>query len=363
MTSARGFYQVSRFITKSDRGWNSPRAVLASVAGAIALLTIAPGAARADVPLTGSFVATEACPAFQSFRKSTNPGDVKIEPNQTYQLIAKNKPDATHYRIIINGAEPEERWVSGSCGHIATGPGETQAPSQSSPSPSVGTGPDAGSAKRATHVLAMGWEPTFCEQHSDKTECRELSTSSYAATHLSLHGLWPQPRGTQYCNVPAAIRETDDNHDWNDLPEPELSPDTLKHLSEAMPGVQSKLERHEWIVHGTCFGTSADVYFTRAADLADAVNASKVSQVFADNVGKFLSADAIRAAFDASFGAGAGARVTISCHGRGDSRKITELVINLAGNVKGSDALSDLIKAAPAVPASCPGGLVEATAH
>ena len=81
---------------------------------------------------------------------------------------------------------------------------------------------------------------------------------------------------------------------------------------------------------------NAEGYFARAAGLAEAVDASKVSRLFADNVGKSLSAEAIRAAFDDAFGAGAGARVTVSCHGRGDNRKITELMIGLAGDVKGS---------------------------
>jgi ribonuclease T2 len=319
--------------------------------------------ARADVPISGSFVATQACPAFQSFRKETNPGGIQTTPNQAYDVIAKNKPDATHYRILVNGADPRERWVSISCGHIEPKGQQTEGTSPSSTTPGTSTSaPEPSSAKRATHVLAMSWEPTFCEQHHDKSECHVLSASSFTATHLSLHGLWPQPRGTQYCNVPPAIKDTDDNHDWNDLPEPEMSADTRKRLGDVMPGLQSNLQRHEWIVHGTCFGTNADAYFSRAAALAEAVNASKVSQLFADNVGKSLSADAIRMAFDEAFGAGAGTRVTVSCHGRGDNRKITELVINLAGDVKGSAALGDLIRAAPSVPSSCPGGMIEPVA-
>ena len=147
--------------------------------------------------------------------------------------------------------------------------------------------------------------------------------------------------------------------DWNDLPEPDVSAYTLIRLAAVMPGVQSKLERHEWIVHGTCFGGNAEGYFARAAGLAEAVDASKVSQLFADNVGRSLSAETIRAAFDDAFGAGAGARVTVSCNGHGENRKITELIINLAGDVAGSTQLGDLILAAQALPPGCPGGLVE----
>lgn len=326
-------------------------------AAALLLLT-ADAPAHADVPMTGTFAATEACPAYQSFRKETNPGDVKLEPNKTYDLLSKNKPDATHYRVVVDGAQPAERWVSISCGTVDPNGQQARTAPNSSKASAGGAASGDTSGVRGTHVLAMSWQPTFCAQHTDKAECRDLKSTSYAGTHLSLHGLWPQPRGTQYCNVSPDLKQTDRDHDWNRLPEPEMSADTQKRLAAAMPGVQSNLQRHEWIVHGTCFGTSADAYFARAATLAEAVNASKVSQLFADNVGRSLSTDAIRAAFDDAFGPGAGARVTVSCRGRGDNRKITEMIINLAGDVSGSGALGDLIHAAQALPAGCPGGLI-----
>jgi ribonuclease T2 len=311
------------------------------------LLAMGLSAARAEVAISGSFTATQTCPAFQSFRKSSNPGDFRVEPNKTYEAIAKNKPDATHYRIIVEGAQPRERWVSSSCGHL-------DGKDQQSPGAA-----QAAAGARATHVLAMGWEPAFCEQHRDKSECGQLTSSSFASTHLSLHGLWPQPRGRQYCEVAPDVREFDHNHDWNALPNPEISPETLRRLGAVMPGVQSNLQRHEWIVHGTCFGGNADDYFARASGLAEAVNASGVAKLFAENAGKSLSAETIRAAFDEAFGAGAGARVTVSCHGHGDNRTITELIINLAGDVKGSTGLGDLMHAAQSVPPGCPIGLVE----
>jgi ribonuclease T2 len=328
----------------------------ARLAGAVALSLMALGSAHAEVAMTGTFTATQACPAFQSFRKSTNPGDVKLETNKTYRLIAKNKPEPSHYRIMVEGAEPVERWVSTACGSVAATDGSAHEPPAANAAPPA---PGEASGTRATHVLAMGWEPAFCEEHHDKAECRQLGASSFAGTHLILHGLWPQPRGTQYCNVAADVRQTDRGHNWDGLPEPEMSAATLKRLGDVMPGVQSKLQRHEWIVHGTCFGGNADGYFSRAAGLAEAVSASKISQLFADNVGKSLSADAIRAAFDQAFGAGAGARVAVSCKGHGGDRKITELTVGLAGDVTGSADIGTLIKAAAPAPAGCPGGMVE----
>ncbi len=80
-----------------------------------------------------------------------------------------------------------------------------------------------------------------------------------------------------------------------------------------MPGTQSALERHEWIKHGTCTKMSADDYFATAIHLMGDLNASAVRDLFAANVGKTLKADAIKAAFDKSFGAGASDRVKMSC--------------------------------------------------
>jgi ribonuclease T2 len=72
--------------------------------------------ASADVAVSGSFVAAKDCPAFQSFRKATNPGGVKIVAGHSYPLLAKNAPEASHYRVRVEGAEPPERWVSVDCG-------------------------------------------------------------------------------------------------------------------------------------------------------------------------------------------------------------------------------------------------------
>lgn len=315
--------------------------------------------ARAEVAMNGTFTGTQACPALGSIRKGTNPGNIQVEANKAYDVIAKNKANATYYRILVAGAQPQERWVAASCGQVAANEGPAKPGATAGPKSTGGVAAGDASGARATHVLAMGWEPAFCAKHSDKSECRVLAAGSFPATHLSLHGLWPQPRGTQYCGVAADVSQLDRAHNWDALPEPDMSAATLKRLAAVMPGVQSKLQRHEWIVHGTCFGGSADGYFARAAGLAEAVDTSKVSKLFADRVGKNLSTDAIRAAFDQAFGAGAGLRVAVSCNGRGGSRRITELTINLAGDVTGSAGLGDLMRSAQTVSPGCPGGLVD----
>jgi ribonuclease T2 len=296
--------------------------------------------AKAQVTMSGTLLAKQACPAFQSIRNHSNPGGVTLEPGQTYQITGKNKDEATHYQILISGASPKQRWVEIACGDVSGG----------AVTPSGGT--------RATHVLAVSWEPAFCLQHSDKTECGNETQQSPDAQNLSLHGLWPQPRGKAYCNVASNLISADKNHDWASLPEPDLSDTTKKRLSAVMPGFQSGLERHEWIEHGTCYGSTPDTYFNRASDLTEQINASGVRQLFAQNIGKTLSSDTIRGAFDQAFGPGAGARVAVSCQGHGAERNIGELVISLAGDVAGSASIGDIILAAAPVPPGCPSGLI-----
>lgn len=302
-------------------------------AGLGAFLAIGLGwaAAYAQVPITGTFTARQACPATQSIRTGANASDPSVQPGRSYPLVGKNKPEATFLQIVIDGAR---RWVDIQCGD-------------------VNAAAAGASTARATYVLALSWEPAFCRGHEDKPECQAANASS-----LSLHGLWPQPRGRAYCNVDRALVQADHDHDWNRLPEPQMDAATRQRLAAVMPGVQSNLQRHEWIVHGTCSGLTADAYFNRAADLAEQVNASAVPAAFAGSAGRVLSSDAIRAAFDQAFGAGAGARVTVLCQGKAGGRAVTELDIALAGDVTGSAPIADVIGAAAPVPPSCPGGVV-----
>ena len=75
----------------------------------VALLALSVLPAAAEMPADGSFVAAKACPALQSIRKETNPGDVMTEPGTSYEIIAKNRKKPTHYRIEVPGAEPSAR--------------------------------------------------------------------------------------------------------------------------------------------------------------------------------------------------------------------------------------------------------------
>jgi ribonuclease T2 len=323
---------------------------------AVAMIALFAREAAAEVPLSGFFIAREACPALQSIRNGTNPGGVETAPGKSYPMIAKNKPNASHYFIAVDGAEPARRWVAVDCGeHVVSADGSSQ-PQE------LGPGEERDSdTTRAEYVLSVSWQPAFCETKRDKAECATQTPDRFDATHFTLHGLWPQPRRNAYCNVPPELSLADKDGDWDRLPEPKLSDATRQRLTQIMPGTQSNLERHEWIKHGTCFpADSADEYFSRAIALVDQLNASKAQGLFAANVGGELSGKTIRDAFDESFGEGAGDRVRVSCKRVRGRNLIVELTIGLAGEIGDEPSLADLIEGSAKTDPGCPGGTVDA---
>ncbi|MEK1895672.1 MAG: ribonuclease [Rhizobium sp.] len=210
-------------------------------------------------------------------------------------------------------------------------------------------------------ILAASWQPAFCETNQRKPECSTQTKDRFDATNFSLHGLWSMRK--DYCDVSGSLRTADKNGDWRKLPEVELSTATRAALEKIMPGTQSGLERHEWIKHGSCTKMSADDYFATSVRLIDELNASAVRDLFAASIGKALTAEAIKAAFDESFGPGAGDRVKMSCRraGKGD-RVISELTIGLSQDATSDDeaSLRDLIQGAGRTSFGCDEGVVDA---
>lgn len=323
--------------------------------GSMLLALASAGAAHADVKMSGTFVADSACPATQAIKSGKNPGNVSTAAGQSYQLLAGNKDEPTHYLIQVPGADPERRWVKIGCGHVTGG-------AATAPMPSGQTKPTSASGK-PEYVFALSWQPAFCETKASKPECKSQNPAEFDASHFTLHGLWPQPNGNFYCQVSAGDKSNDNPAHWGDLPPVNLDANTRTELDEVMPGTASKLERHEWIKHGTCYGKSQQEYFADALNLMRAVNASPVRDLFTKNIGKQLTSDEIRGAFNQAFGAGAGDRVRVSClvdpsSGR---RLIGEITLGLSGPIGPDSKLADLLLAsAPTAKAGCPKGTVDA---
>lgn len=226
-------------------------------------------------------------------------------------------------------------------------------------------------------ILAASWQPAFCERQSKKPECRDQTSERFDAGHFSLHGLWPMRK--TYCGVTEEAKALDNARSWNTLPAVVLEPDLSQALAQAMPGTRSGLERHEWIKHGSCMGMTPDGYFGAAVELLGALNGSAVGKLFADHIGQPLTAEAIKAAFDQSFGAGSGERVKMRCVKDGDRRVISGLTIGLGSlsqlqvvSAAGSNAVANvsatkdpaplgkLMLAAGVTKFGCPEGVVDA---
>ena len=329
------------------------RWMAATVLGAAAMAAPAAAVER----LEGWFIAFEECEAFQSKNKETNPGGVVTEPFRAYEMIALNAPGGDFFQVRMPAAPvTQDRWVHVRCGVHVVAAGTEVVPLPEEPvDPSPGVEADA-------HLLALSWQPAFCEYRPEKAECRALNAGDLPVTEtrLSLHGLWPQPEGNLYCGVPAGLVALDEASRWADLPEVPLDEETREALQVAMPGTASFLERHEWIKHGTCHrgAGEADEYYDDSLRLVDAVNAA-VAELFAAGVGGEVGVDEVRQAFDAAFGPGAGARVQMRCAGDGGRNLVQELRIATAGVVGPDGDVGALLLAGEPVSPGCPVGVID----
>lgn len=217
----------------------------------------------------------------------------------------------------------------------------------------------AGAQERTQYVLAISWQPAFCETRPELPECKSQTSDRFDAGNFSLHGLWPQPRSRSYCGVEPDTVRADKNGDWHLLPEPGLSADLRSELERVMPGTLSYLERHEWFKHGTCYGDDAEEYFSDSLAMLEGINRSAVAELFAQSIGHRLTLIELREAFDAAFALGAGERLRLSCVNDGPRRLISELTIGLAGEIDGPDSISDRLMDARPTKGGCTGGLVD----
>jgi ribonuclease T2 len=131
-----------------------------------------------------------------------------------------------------------------------------------------------------------------------------------------------------------------------------LSSSTKSALKSVMPGFNSNLHKHEWIKHGTCYGTNADQYYADAVSLVRQVNNSALGKFFSENIGKKITLRQVQILADKSFGRGAGNRVTLQCN-RG---LVTELWLHIGS---GSDDLATLLKRGKSTRSRCKSGRID----
>ncbi|MHA3978204.1 ribonuclease T2 family protein [Halovulum sp. GXIMD14794] len=310
------------------------------------LIALMPLPAAAFEALEGQLTATGACEAFLSKNKGTNPGDVRLEPGQDYALLGLNAKGGDHYQVLVPDAPTsEKRWV-----HVECGTREASA------APAAPAAPD----EARTHVLALSWQPAFCEYRTRVPECERLNSGRLpdASVRLSVHGLWPEG---EYCGVSRRDRATDENGRWRDLPRLAITRGTAERLVRAMPGAESYLHRHEWIKHGTCHRAAggAEEYFTDTLLLWDQLQASEVADFLERRSGEYVETDELRDVFDSAFGRGAGDRVQVDCDRDGGRTLISEVKLHTRGRIHEGADLGDLLRDARSVSRGCRGGVLD----
>lgn len=224
--------------------------------------------------------------------------------------------------------------------------------------PSAFAEEEASPSGRTEYILAVSWQPGFCEIRPDRKECAGQTAERYDATHFSLHGLWPVKKS--YCGVAADIRARDKTGDWLGLPQLALAEETAARLQVVMPGTQSGLDRHQWLRSGTCHGGTAQDYFSLQLRLLDELNGSAVQALFAGRLGRDVTEGEVKQAFDTSFGTGAGDRVRMRCQTAGARSVVTGLTIGLSGDISDEAGLAPLILAAGNTDFKCAKGIVDA---
>ena len=313
----------------------------------------------------GEVAPLKECQAYNNMKHSKNTHHVVLEKEKKYRIVKHHKGQNL---IVVKGESPAQRWVDESCFQRSNRDDVSPAKSRSinledeltraainMSSSRVKKGRSSKS-KRSQMLLALSWHNAFCESHRKKKECRgglfSMGGNRYNETHFVLHGLWPQPINNVYCNIDRKYIAMDKHKQWGRLPNIGLSGGTEKALKDAMPGFMSNLYKHEWYKHGTCYKQSADVYYQDAIKLLSQVNESKVGTLFTRNVGKKVTLQQVRHAFDLSFGHGAGKHVEMKCK----KGLITELWINLGG--AGSN-LPELLKSGKNVRSRCSKGKID----
>ena len=301
---------------------------------------------------------TKACPAFNNMKHTQNTHSVYLDTTKKYTIMKEHKGQKL---ILVKGEQPTQRWVDAECFSSVSTKGNSvdraiEKIDKSTPFTSVSKKQTNSNKVSKNNLLALSWHNAFCETHKYKKECKRsllsFGKNKYSEKHFVLHGLWPQPRNNLYCNVEKAFIKADKRGKWRDLPCLAMDDNIEDRLAKVMPGFASDLHKHEWVKHGTCYGTGPQKYFEDAVSLVEQLNNSKVGDFFTKNIGKQVTLTQVRHLFNRSFGVGAGKRVELRCR----NGLITELWLHLGSD---SDELGTLLKRGKQVRSRCHKGLID----
>ena len=310
----------------------------------------------------------QACEAYNNMKHTRNTHHVVLDTSKKYTVLKHHKGQNL---ILVKGENPAQRWVDDACfSKLKKTSNKDDVVLAKSGVIKIQDELDRAALamdkakhtkkyeKRKTskqNLLTLSWHNAFCETHRYKKECKRSLFSKvrkYSESHFVLHGLWPQPRNNLYCDVDKQLVAMDKHKQWRNLPCLALDESTEDALEMVMPGYASGLHKHEWIKHGTCYGTDANTYYADAIKLVYQVNESKVGTFFAKNIGKRVALKQVRHLFDKEFGKGAGKRVEFKCK----NGLITELWLHLGS---GSNDLKALLSSGKITRSRCHKGIMD----
>ncbi|MEW5756551.1 MAG: ribonuclease T [Pseudomonadota bacterium] len=196
------------------------------------------------------------------------------------------------------------------------------------------------------HVLALSWQPGFCETNRRKPECRD-NTENPPAYEFSLHGLWPNKDscGTRY-GYCGPVKSSDKG--FCNLPPVPLAPATQAALAQVMPSAEagSCLERHEWHKHGTCQTQwDADEYYRLSIRLTEEFNHPALVAFIRDHYGATVEVKDFHQTVDEAFGKEASKRLRLGCK----KGNLVDVYLALPAVIPATETLPRLIQDAESV--------------
>lgn len=259
---------------------------------------------------SGQYTASKRCAAYASFAKASNPGNVHTTPGTGYPIIEVNKPGNYDWiRVEVPGAEPRQRWVRRDCGNAALDRAASVSRRRDRPERGLCNTFN----QHDSYVLALSWQPGFCEHvryKGRKPECNALNGGALQIDHLTLHGLWPNRKecGTSYgrCKAP----------DGSSRPF-QLKDDTVARIAPWMPNFRYEraFGKHEWDKHGTCQPLDPDAYFDKAIQALRIVNDSDIGNMIRAHIGTRMPVEAFFERVRQRYGNGVARNIQLVCVG------------------------------------------------
>ncbi len=291
--------------------------------------------------VSGTFEATQVCPAYLSKNSKSNPDNLMVQPTYHYPLKEINKTPPDWLRIELPDKHNTLRWVSANCGVTEYNERDTNRCTS-----------DVGMAD--SYVLALSSQSGFCQTYgyeAGKPECMNLSRDSYQASHLTLHGLWPNQDACGQRYGFCGVNPRPNHCDYSPL---DLNSAVAEKLRKIMPSYHygSCLERHEWNKHGSCQMLTTDDYFTLAMRLTAEADQTALGQYLTKNKGDVVRLTTLRELIATSFGQNNAEKIYLGCK----NGVLVDMFIQLPSFIPLDESLSSLISKASAHPArdSCP---------